>query len=169
MKFNIMERKNNAVIPDAMFKLCGMENAEKLLMVQMDGGLLMMPERNGVYRLLMLADALNDQACELLEAVAEECGPAEDDGEAALEDILGELEICLPDWALESAGIAKSAKLECNPDEESGEITLREASYRHNLLDVPYPILQYFLEVGCDLYALNEMLVAESQEKDDAK
>ena len=76
---------------------------------------------------------------------------------------MGELEICLPDWALESAGIAKNAKLECNPDEESGEITLREASYRHNLLDVPYPILQYFLEVGCDLYALNEMLVAESQ------
>ena len=52
MKFNIMERKNNAVIPDAMFKLCGMERA----------------------------------------------------------------------------GIAKNAKLECNPDEESGEITLREAS-----------------------------------------
>ena len=44
-----------------------------------------------------------------------------------------------------------------------------KASYRHDLTDVPYPILQYFLDFGYDLYALNELLVAESQVQDDAE
>ncbi len=36
-----------------------------------------MPESVSTYQLLMLIDALNEQACEFLEAVAAECGPAE--------------------------------------------------------------------------------------------
>ena len=61
---------------------------------------------------------------------------------------------------------AKDAKLECDPVEEEGKITLGKASYRHDLTDVPYPILQYFLDFGYDLYALNEILTAESEDGD---
>lgn len=170
MEFRVIKRSGNAVIPDGMFKLCGMEDAKQISMVQLNGGILLMPERVSTYQLLMLIDALNDQACAFLEAIAAECGPAEEEyAGTALADILGEFEIVVPDWLRERAGIAKDAKLECDPNEESGTITLCQASYRHDLMDVPYPILQYFLDFGYDLYALNEMLAAESQEQDDAE
>ena len=84
-------------------------------------------------------------------------------------DVLSEFEIVLPDWLRKHAGIAEDAKLECDPVEEEGKLTLCKASYRHDLTDVPHPILQYFLDFGYDLYALNEMLVAESQEQTDAE
>ena len=86
----------------------------------------------------------------------------------AAADVLSEFEIVLPDWLREHAGIAKDTKLECDPIKEEGKVTLCKASYQHDLTDVPYPILQYFLDFGYDLYALNEMLVAESQVQDDA-
>ena len=75
MKFQVIERNGNAVIPDAMFKLCGMENAKQISAVQLMGGILLMPECMGTYELITLIDALNTQACEFLEAIAAECGP----------------------------------------------------------------------------------------------
>lgn len=163
MKFQVIKRNGNAVIPDAMFKLCGMENAKQISMVQLKGGILLMPERVSTYELITLIDALNTQACELLEAIAAECGPCEEEHrELSLEEVLSEFEVTVPDWARESAGIGKNAKLECSPDEDSGVITLSPAPYRHNLMDVPYPLLRYFLDFGYDLYALNELLVTES-------
>ena len=165
MKFQVIKRNGNAVIPDAMFKLCGMEDAKQISMVQLKGGILLMPERVNTYELITLIDALNTQACEFLEAIAAECGPCEEEHrELSLEEVLSEFEVTVPDWARESAGIGKSAKLECSPDEDSGTILLSPAPYRHNLMDVPYPILRYFLDFGYDLYALNELLVTESQE-----
>lgn len=170
MKFQIIKRNGNAVIPDAMFKLCGMEAAKQISMVQLKGGILLMPERVNTYELVMLIDALNTQACEFLEAIAAECGPCEEEHrELSLEEVLSEFDVTVPGWARESAGIGKSAKLECSPDEGSGTITLSPAPYRHNLMDVPYPILRYFLDFGYDLYALNELLVTESQEGADAE
>lgn len=170
MEFQVINRTRNAVIPEGMFKLCGMEDAKLISMVQLNGGILLMPESVSTYQLLMLIDALNEQACEFLEAVAAECGPAEEDQEGlAPADVLSEFEIVLPDWLRKHAGIAENAKLECDPVEEEGKVTLCKASYRHDLTDVPYPILQYFLDFGYDLYALNEMLVAESQEQNDAE
>ena len=77
MEFQVINRNRNAVIPEGMFKLCGMEDAKLISMVQLNGGILLMPESVSTYQLLMLIDALNEQACEFLEAVAAECGPAE--------------------------------------------------------------------------------------------
>mgnify|MGYP001528256912 CR=1 FL=1 len=79
MEFQVINRKRNAVIPEGMFKLCGMEDAKLISMVQLNGGILLMPESVSTYQLLMLIDALNEQACEFLEAVAAECGPAEEE------------------------------------------------------------------------------------------
>lgn len=170
MKFQIIKRNGNAVIPDAMFKLCGMEAAKQISMVQLKSGILLMPESMSTYELVTLIDALNTQACEFLEVIAAECGPCEEEHrELSLEDVLSEFEVAVPDWARESAGIGKNVKLECSPNEDSGAITLSPAPYRHNLMDVPYPILRYFLDFGYDLYALNELLVTESQEDSDAE
>lgn len=169
MEFKVIKRNGSAVVPDGMFKLCGMENAKLISMVQLNGGILLMPESVSTFELITLIDALTGQACEFLEALAAECGPAEEDQEGlAPADILSEFEIVLPDWLRKHAGIAEDAKLECDPVEEDGKITLCKASYQHDLTDVPYPILQYFLDFGYDLYTLNEMLVAESQVRDDA-
>ena len=76
MEFQVINRNRNAVIPEGMFKLCGMEDAKLISMVQLNGGILLMPESVSTYQLLMLIDALNEQACEFLEAVAAECGTA---------------------------------------------------------------------------------------------
>ena len=165
MNFQVIKRNGNAVIPDAMFKLCGMGAAKQISMVQLKGGILLMPERVSTYELITLIDALNTQACEFLKAIAAECGPCEEEHrDLSLEEVLSEFEVTVPDWARESAGIGKTAKLECSPNEDNGVITLSPAPYRHNLMDVPYPILRYFLDFGYDLYALNELLVTESQE-----
>ena len=169
MEFKVIKRNGNAVVPDGMFKLCGMENVKLISMVQLNGGILLMPESVSTFDLITLIDSLTGQACEFLEALAAECGEAEEEQAGlAAADVLSEFEIVLPDWLRKHAGIAEDAKLECDPVEKEGKITLGKASYRHDLTDVPYPILQYFLDFGYDLYALNEMLVAESQVKDDA-
>ena len=169
MEFKVIKRNGNAVVPDGMFKLCGMENVKLISMVQLNGGILLMPESVSTFDLITLIDSLTGQACEFLEALAAECGEAEEEQAGlAPADVLSEFKIVLPDWLRKHAGIAENAKLECEPVEEEGKLTLCKASYRHDLTDVPYPILQYFLDFGYDLYALNEMLVAESQVKDDA-
>ena len=71
MEFQVINRNRNAVIPEGMFKLCGMEDAKLISMVQLNGGILLMPESVSTYQLLMLIDALNEQARELRRADAE--------------------------------------------------------------------------------------------------
>ena len=45
-------------------------------------------------------------------------------------------------------------------------IAVYPASYRHDLTDVPRSILQCLLASGRSLYALNEILTAESENSD---
>ena len=44
MEFKVIKRNGNAVVPDGMFKLCGMEDVKLISMVQLNGGILLMPE-----------------------------------------------------------------------------------------------------------------------------
>ena len=167
MEFKVIKRNGNAVVPDGMFKLCGMENAKLISMVQLNGGILLMPESVSTYQLLMLVDALNELACDFLEAVAIECGPAEEEHRGmTLDEMLSEFAVAVPDWARESAGIAKNAKLECYTEDGSGTVLVQKASHRHDLTDIPHSILQCFLASGRSLYALNEILTAESEDGD---
>ena len=53
MEFQVINRSRNAVIPEGMFKLCGMEDAKLISMVQLNGGILLMPESVSTYQLLM--------------------------------------------------------------------------------------------------------------------
>ena len=159
MEFKVIKRNGNAVIPDGMFKLCGMEDAKLISMVQLNGGILLMPESVSTYQLLMLIDALNEQACEFLEAVAAECGPAEaEHRDMTLDEVLREFTVAVPDWAREKAGITADTKLDCEASEDAGVIAVYPASYRHDLTDVPRSILQCLLASGHSLYALNDTL-----------
>lgn len=167
MEFKVIKRNGNAVIPEGMFKLCGMEDAKLISMVQLNGGILLMPESVSTYQLLMLIDALNEQACEFLEAVAAECGPAEEEHrDMTLDEVLREFTVAVPDWAREKAGITADTKLDCEASEDAGVIAVYPASYRHDLTDVPRSILQCLLASGHSLYALNDILTAESENSD---
>ncbi|HJH87753.1 MAG: hypothetical protein ACLR5X_10835 [Oscillospiraceae bacterium] len=167
MEFKVIKRNGNAIVPDGMFKLCGMENAKLISMVQLNGGILLMPESVSTYQLLMLVDALNELACDFLEAVAIECGPAEEEHRGmTLDEVLSELAVAVPDWAREKAGITADTKLDCEASEDAGVIAVYPASYRHDLTDVPRSILQCLLASGRSLYALNEILTAESENSD---
>ena len=167
MEFQVINRNRNAVIPEGMFKLCGMEDAKLISMVQLNGGILLMPESVSTYQLLMLIDALNEQACEFLEAVAAECGPAEaEHRDMTLDEVLREFTVAVPDWAREKAGITADTKLDCEASEDAGVIAVYPASYRHDLTDVPRSILQCLLTSGHSLYALNDILTAESENSD---
>ena len=83
-----------------------------------------------------------------------------------LDEVLSEFAVAVPDWARESAGIAKNAKLECYAEDGSGAVLVQKASHRHDLTDIPRSILQCFLASGRSLYALNEILTAESENSD---
>ena len=61
MEFRVIKRNGNAVVPDGMFKLCGMENAKLISMVQLNGGILLMPESVSTFELITLIDALTGQ------------------------------------------------------------------------------------------------------------
>ena len=167
MEFKVIKRNGNAVVPDGMFKLCGMENVKLISIVQLNGGILLMPESVSTYQLLMLVDALNELACDFLEAVAIECGPAEEEHRGmTLDDVLSEFAVAVPDWAREKAGITADTKLDCEASEDAGVIAVYPASYRHDLTDVPRSILQCLLTSGHSLYALNDILTAESENSD---
>lgn len=167
MEFKVIKRNGNSVVPDGMFKLCGMENVKLISIVQLNGGILLMPESVSTYQLLMLVDALNELACDFLEAVAIECGPAEEEHRGmTLDEVLSEFAVAVPDWAREKAGITADTKLDCEASEDAGVIAVYPASYRHDLTDVPRSILQCLLTSGHSLYALNDILTAESENSD---
>ena len=50
--------------------------------------------------------------------------------------------------------------------EDAGVIAVYPASYRHDLTDVPRSSLQCLLASGHSLYALNDILTAESENSD---
>ena len=128
MEFKVIKRNGNAVVPDGMFKLCGMEDVKLISMVQLNGGILLMPESVSTYQLLMLVDALNELACDFLEAVAIECGPAEEEHRGmTLDEVLSEFAVAVPDWAREKAGITADTKLDCEASEDAGVIAVYPA------------------------------------------
>ena len=157
MEFKVIKRNGNAVVPDGMFKLCGMENAKLISMVQLNGGILLMPESVSTFELITLIDALTGQACEFLEA---------EHRDMTLDEVLREFTVAVPDWAREKAGITADTKLDCEASEDAGAIAVYPASYRHDLTDVPRSILQCLLASGHSLYALNDILTAESENSD---
>lgn len=69
--------------------------------------------------------------------------------------------IKLPEFILEEAGIPKDAKLCAFTTEASGEVTVMEADYKHDLTDVPEDMLRLLKDIGVCLSCLNECLMSE--------
>lgn len=69
--------------------------------------------------------------------------------------------IKLPEFILEDAGIPKDAKLCAFTTEESGEVTVMEAEYKHDLTDVPEDMLRLLKDIGVCLSCLNGCLMSE--------
>lgn len=69
--------------------------------------------------------------------------------------------IKLPEFILEEAGIPKDAKLCAFTTEASGEVTVMEADYKHDLTDVPEDMLRLLKDIGVCLSCLNECLISE--------
>ena len=69
--------------------------------------------------------------------------------------------IKLPEFILEVAGIPKDAKLCAFTTEASGEVTVMEADYKHDLTDVPEDMLRLLKDIGVCLSCLNECLISE--------
>jgi len=96
---------------------------------------------------------------ELYIALAEAAGICEeDDSQTETDDAVG---IKLPEFILEEAGIPKHAKLCAYTTEESGEVTVMEAEYKHDLSDVPKDSLQVLKDIGVSLSGLNKCLMSE--------
>ena len=60
MEFKVIKRNGNAVVPDGMFKLCGRENVKLISMVQLNGGILLMPQSVSTHQLPILAQVMNN-------------------------------------------------------------------------------------------------------------
>lgn len=69
--------------------------------------------------------------------------------------------IKLPEFILEEAGIPKGAKLCAYTSEDSGEVAVVEAEYKHDLSDVPKGILHILKEIGVCMAGLNNSLMSE--------
>ncbi len=69
--------------------------------------------------------------------------------------------IKLPQFILEDAGIPKDAKLCAYTNEGSGEVTVIEAEYKHDLSDIPKDILQMLKAMGVCMAGLNNRLMSE--------
>ncbi len=96
---------------------------------------------------------------ELYVTLVEAAGICEEDSsKTETEDAVG---IKLPEFILEEAGIPKDAKLCAYTTEDSGEVTVMEAEYEHDLSDIPKDALQVLKDIGVCMSGLNECLMSE--------
>ena len=115
-----------------MFKLCGMEDAKLISMVQLNGGILLMPESVSTYQLLMLVDALNRAGVRVSGGGRRRMrsGRGQNTGTMTLDEVLREFTVAVPDWAREQAGITENAKLECLRLSEDAGVSSRSIRHR---------------------------------------
>jgi hypothetical protein len=90
--------------------------------------------------------------------ISETSSCSEDCDQEETEDAVS---IKLPEFILEEAGIPKDAKLCAFTTESSGEVTVVEAEYKHDLTDVPKDMIGLLKDIGVCLSCLNDCLVSE--------
>lgn len=95
-----------------------------------------------------------------MEMLADVCGECDDcSGEGCPFDPNRE-GVTLPDLLREEAGIPKDAKLCAEVDEEDGSVTIRAADFQHDLSDIPKPLMDQLVCLGCCLGKLEEKLMS---------
>ena len=124
-----------------------------------------LPQISGKELLSRFRAQAADMGVVIIEQLARQIMPS-GDVDMTLDEVLREFTVAVPDWAREKAGITADTKLDCEASEDAGVIAVYPASYRHDLTDVPRSILQCLLASGHSLYALNDILTAESENSD---
>lgn len=130
----------------------------KLEATAIQNGLILLKTQMTAMDVLKSLEGLEDLTDELYATLANAAGVCDEhDCHSETEDAVN---IKLPSFILEDAGIPKDAKLCAYTNEGSGEVTVTEAEYKHDLTDVPKDILQILKTMGVCLTGLNECLMS---------
>ena len=131
----------------------------KLEAAVVKNGVILMKSTMSAMEVIEMLETLRKIAKELLLSITSATGICEDcDGCSELEEAVN---IKIPEFLLEEAGIPLKAKLCAFTDEDSGEVKVREAEYKHDLSDVPENVLNTIKSMGICLSELNECLMSE--------
>lgn len=134
-------------------------DVEKLEAEAIKNGLVFMKSQMTAVEVIETLEGLGKVAKELYLSIAETAGICE--GCNCSMETEEAVSIKLPEFILEDAGIPKDAKLCAYTDEGSGEVTVIEAEYKHDLSDVPKDILQMLKAMGVCMAGLNNWLMTE--------
>ena len=167
MNFMKCPTKNDISISNAVLKLAKLQNAERLELTAATGAVIVTSGRMTAKELLSTVQSLTGRAAELMTLLRLTCGECTNCSEecAYRDKSITELirpAVVIPDWARQDAGLAGDAKLDCYVDEDSGEISVCEADYEHDLSDVPPELLLALHQCGCCLSALEDALMEDN-------
>ncbi|PYG89376.1 hypothetical protein LY28_00595 [Ruminiclostridium sufflavum DSM 19573] len=131
----------------------------KLEAEAIDNGLVLLKSQMTAIEVIETLEGLEKIIKELYLALVMSAGICEDC--SCCTETEDAVSIKLPEFILEDAGIPKDAKLCAYTSEDSGEVTVVEAEYKHDLSDVPKGILHILKEIGVCMAGLNNSLMSE--------
>lgn len=134
-------------------------DVEKLEATVVKNGVLLMKSTMSAMEVIELLEALRKVEKELLYRITSATGICEDC--ECCDELEEAVNIKIPDFLLEEAGIPLKAKLCAFTDEDSGEVKVMEAEYKHDLSDVPENVLNIIKSMGICLSELNKCLMSE--------
>lgn len=134
-------------------------DVEQLEATVIDNGLVFMKSKMTTIEVVKTLEEIKTVVEELYRTLAKAAGACECD-QCSLE-IEDAVNIKLPQFILEDAGISKKAKLCAYTNEGSGEVTVMEAEYNHDLSDVSKETIEVLKAMGICLSGLNESLMAD--------
>lgn len=149
-------------VPVGALKLSKLSHDEPMEMHTLDHVLVLMKKQMTAPELLDAAHSLADAASELLNHLAEVCGPCGDCGKDGCPyDYQGGESVELAAFLRQEAGIPEDVKLCAEVNQETHSVTISEAGYRYDLRDLPDELLATFAEAGTCLGRLEEHLIME--------
>jgi len=152
------------LIPLPALKLCGFQEGDTVELNTTEGVLVVMKGRMTAMELLTTVERLRSVAGDLLDHLADVCGPCEDcegcEGSCPYDDLDDEA-IKLPGYLRQAVGIPEEAKLCAEVNEEAGTVTVSAAEHRYDLRDLSRDLVDAFAEAGVCLGELEEHLILE--------
>ena len=162
-------------LPDALLAVCQLDTKQGVRMEASVGLLALFNSKMTAGEMVGVIAQLRKLSNQLTRQLAKHCGVCDNCEESAdgiPEDWIADCDLCddllnphfdihVPDYLCDEAGIPVDAKLTGEGDEETGEITLREADWKSDLSDVPDFLLGELLNVGICLPKLDEAMRME--------
>ena len=134
-------------------------SVDKLEAILIKNAIVLMKKEMTAIEVIEIIEGLKGVVEELFYNLADACGTCDDC--ECYEELEDALNIKLPDFLLKEAGISQDAKLCACTDEDSGEVTVMEAEYKHDLSDVPKGMIKILKSMGVCLKELNKCLMSE--------